>query len=146
VSAEQRARSESIRVLRGTTYFIALLIFSSGALLAYVSSVLAYAAFGLIIGAVLVLLVYLPIGRMSVSSATLVALAFIVPETFVHQTFTTARCVQGVPCDAVPNSHPGLRLGLAAAVLVAALVTAAVGVFRSSRPTDTPHTRLPELA
>jgi hypothetical protein len=137
VTAQQRASNGSIQVLRGATYFLALLVVSTGALLAFVSSILAHAAFGLVIAALLVLLVHQPLGRMTVSTAILLALAFIVPATFVHETPDTTGCAGAINlCDPAMNSHLGLRLGLAAALLFAAFVTAAVGSVRSSRLTD----------
>lgn len=146
MSAEQSASIGRIQVLRGATYFIALLVVSTAALLAHVSSVLAHAAFGLVIAAVLVMLVHQPIGRMTLSSAILLALAFIVPATFVHETPDTTGCAGAMsPCDPAMNSHLGLRLGLAAVLLFAAFVTAAVGRLRSSRPPNAPHLRRREL-
>jgi hypothetical protein len=146
VSTQQAASIGAIQVLRATTYFVALLIASTAALLAYVSSVFAYAAFGLIIAAVLVLLVHQPIGLMTVTSVILVALAFIVPATSVHTTFSSSGCVDGVPCDPAPNLHEALRLGLAAILFSAALVTAAGGLFRSFRLTHSPQPQLGEVA
>jgi len=146
VSARQASSIGAMQVLRATTYFVALLFASTAALLTYVSSVFAYAAFGLIIAALLVLLVHQPISSMTVLSAVLLPLAFIVPATLVHVTFSSAGCVEGVPCDPAPNLHGGLRLGLAAVLLSAALVTAAVGLFRSSRRTYAPHPRRRMLA
>lgn len=140
MSPERSASNGSIQVLRGATYFLALLVVSTGALLAFVASVLAFAAFGLVIAAVLVLLVHQPVGRMTVSTAILLALAFIVPATFVHETPDTTGCAGAMnPCDPAMNSHWGLRLGLAAVLLFAAFVTAAVGSVRSSRLTDPSH-------
>lgn len=131
-----------MQVLRATTYFVALLVASTAGLLAFVDSYesaaarIAFAALGLVIAAVMVLWVHQPIGRMSVSSAILLILAFIAPTTLVHETFNTALCRGSTtPCTPTPNSHLGLRLGLAAVLLSAALVTAAVGLFRSSRGT-----------
>jgi hypothetical protein len=146
VSAEQSASIRRIQVLRVATYFLALLVASTGTLLAYVSSVLAYAAFGLVIAAVLVLLVHQPINPLAILSAILLALAFIVPATLGHETYSSALCIRGVPCDPVPNSHLGLRVGLAAVLFFAALVTAAVGRFRSARLHHTPHPRHRSLA
>jgi hypothetical protein len=116
-------------------YFLALLVVSTAALLAYASSVLAYMAFGLAIAAMLVLLVHQPISLMTVASAVLVTLAFIVPATLVHATYRSSGCIDGVPCDPAPNLHGELRLGLAGVLLSAALVVAAVGLFRASRLT-----------
>jgi hypothetical protein len=141
VSTQQAASIGTVQVLRATTYFVALLIASTAGLLAYVSSVLAFAAFGLVIAAVLVLLVHQPISRVTAVSALLVALAFIAPATLVHVTYSSAGCVDGVPCDPAPNLHWGLRFGLTALLLCAALVAAAVGLFRSSRLTHRPHHR-----
>ena len=135
-----------MQVLRATTYFVALLVASTAALLAYVSSVFAYAAFGLIIAALLVLWVHQPISSMTVLSVVLLPLAFIVPATLVRVTFSSAGCVEGVPWYPAPNLHGGLRLGLAAVLLSAALVTAAVGLFRSSRRTYAPPPRRRTLA
>jgi hypothetical protein len=146
VSTQQASSIGALQVLRATTYFVALLVASTAALLAYVSSVFAYAAFGLIIAVLLVLLVHQPISSTTVSSVVLLALAFIVPATLVHVTFSSAGCVEGVPCDPVPNLHGGLRLGLAAVLLSAALATAAVGLFRSSRRKDSSHPRPRTLA
>jgi preprotein translocase subunit SecY len=131
--------SNGIQVVRGATYFLALLAAGTGALLASVDSTspvvtrIAYAAFGLVIAAVWVLWVHQSISRVSVSSAILLVLAFVVPATFVHETFDSTGCVRGVPCDPVPNLHRGLRFGLATVLLFAALVTAAAGWVRSSR-------------
>ena len=129
-----------MRVLRATTYFLALLVASTAALLAFVASSLpnatriTLAAFGVAIAAVLVLLVHQPIGRMTAASVILFAMAFIVPKLFVHETWNAALCRgSSTPCTPTPNSHMGLRLGLAAVLLSAALVTAAVGLIRSSR-------------
>ena len=136
-----------MQVLRATTYFVALLIASTAALLAYVSSVFAYAVFGLIIAAVLVLLVHQPVSHMTALSAIWLALAFIVPKVFVHETLNTALCRGSTtPCTPTPDSHLGLRLGLAGVLLSAALITAAVGRFRSSRLTYTPIPRRRSLA
>ena len=147
MSPEQSATIGRIQVLRGATYFIAILVASTGALLAYVASVLAYAAFGVVIAAVLVLLVHQPIRHMTVASVIFVALAFIAPSAFVHQTFNTAGCRGAVtPCTPTPNSHLGLKMGLASSLLAAALVTAAVGWVRSSRLTHASHGRLRRLA
>jgi hypothetical protein len=152
VATERSAPIEGIRVVRAATYFLALLVVSLGALLASVDPYapsptrIAFAAFGLVIAAVMVLWVHQPIGRMTVSSAIFLASAFIVPAILVHETFSSADCIRGVPCDPVPNSHLGLRIGLAAVSLFAALVTAAVGLFRSSRLHHTPHPRRRSLA
>jgi hypothetical protein len=128
------------QVLRATTYFAALLVVSTAALLAFVASSLpdatriTFAAFGVVIAAVMVLLVHQPIGRMTAASVVLFAMAFVVPKFFVHETLNAALCRgSSTPCTPMPNSHPGLRLGLAAVLLSAALVTAAMGRFRSSR-------------
>ena len=131
--------SGSIQVLRGGTYFVALLVFGLGALLAFVDSTsaasirIAYVAFGLVIATVLVQLVHQPIGRMAVASVLLLVLAFVAPAVLVRETFDSTGCIQGVPCDPAPNLHEGLRFGLAAALLVASLVAAAAGQIRSSR-------------
>ena len=106
-----------------------------------------FVAFGVTIAAVLVLLVHQPIGRMSVVSTILAALAFIVPATLVHETSRGGLCGGGpTPCDPGMNSHMGLRLGLMAILLFAAFITAGVGVIRSSRLPNAPHLRLRELA
>jgi hypothetical protein len=137
VSSAEAAPIGRIQVLRGATYFLALLIVSLAALLALVDRYhpaparIAFGAFGLVIAATLVLWVHQPIGTMTVSSAILLGLAFIVPATLVHETFSSAHCVRGVPCDPVPNGHLGLRVGLAAVLLFMSLVTAAAGAFRS---------------
>jgi hypothetical protein len=140
VGPEHAPPSGTLQVLRAGTYFVALLVVSTGALLAFVASILptptriTLAAFGLIVAVVLVLLVRQTIGRMTASSAILLALAYIAPKVLVQETFNTALCRGSMsPCHPTPNSHPGLRLGLAAVLLFAALVTAAVGAFRSSR-------------
>lgn len=140
-------------MLRATTYFIAFLILSTAALLAFVASSLpdatriALAAFGLLIAAVLVLLVHQPIGRMTAVSAILLALAFILPATLVHETPRGGLCAGAItPCDPGMNSHLGLQIGFAAVLLSAALVTAAVGLFRAARPTETSRLRLRGLA
>jgi hypothetical protein len=153
VSRERSATTERIQVLRATTYFVALLVVSTAALLAFVDSLsptvtrIAYTAFGVVIAAVLVLLVHQPIGRMSVFSAILLALAFIIPETFVHETFNSAQCIGSTtPCDLAPINHPGLRLAIAAVLLFASLVSAAVGLFRSSRLSHTRDLRRRSLA
>jgi hypothetical protein len=139
VEAGRSTSSGSIQVLRGGTYFLALLVVGLGALLAFVDSTspavnrIAYIAFGLVIATVLVLLVQQPIGRITVASVLLLVLAYIVPAVFVHETFHSTGCIQGVPCDPAPNLHEGIRFGLAAALLVASLVGAAAGQIRSSR-------------
>lgn len=133
-------------ILRGTTYFLALLVASTAGLLASVSSELFYVAFGLIIAAVMVLWAHQPISRMTTISAVLLALAFIVPATLVEETFSSAHCVEGVPCDPLPNSHPELRMGIGAVVLLSSLVVAVVGLFRSSRIDHTPLPRRRSLA
>ena len=140
------------QVLRATTYFAALLLVSTAGLLAFVDSYdpaparIAFAALGLVIAAVMVLWVQQPIGRMTVSSAILVLLAFTAPSILVHETFNTALCRGSTtPCTPTPNSHLGLRLGLAAILLFAALTTAAVGRFRASR-LSTPIPRRRSLA
>ena len=142
-----------IEVLRATTYFAALLVVSSAALLALVASSLpdvtriTLAAFGVTIAAVLVLLVHQPIGHMSVVSTILVALAFILPAILVHETSGGGLCGGGpTPCDPGMNSHMGLRLGLMAILLFGALIAAGVGAIGSSRLTNAPHPRLHELA
>jgi hypothetical protein len=142
-----------MQVLRATTYFAALLIVSTAALLAFVASSLpdatriTLAAFGLVIAAVLVLLVHQPIGHMTAASAIFVALAFILPATLVHETSRGGLCGGGpTPCDPGMNSHMGLRVGLMAALLLASLVSAAVGLFRFSRLTHTPDLRRRSLA
>jgi hypothetical protein len=127
-------------------YFLALLVASTAGLLASVSSELVYVALGLIIAAVMVLWAHQPISRMTAISAVLLALAFIVPATLVEETFSSARCVEGVPCDPLPNNHPGLRIGIAAVVLLISLVVAVVGLFRSSRIDHAPLPRRRTLA
>ena len=146
MSAERSASIGTVQILRAATYFVALLVVSTAALLAYVSSVLVYASFGMFIAAVLVLLVHQRVSLATVSSMILLVLAYIVPATLVRTTFDSGGCTPGIPCDPVPNSHPGLRLGLAAVLLFAALITAAVGAIRSSRLTNAPHLRRHELA
>jgi hypothetical protein len=153
VSPEPSRTSWRIQVLRATTYLAALLVVSTAALLALVASSLpdvtriTLVAFGVTIAAVLVLLVHQPIGRMSVVSTILAALAFIVPATLVHETSRGGLCGGGpTPCDPGMNSHMGLRLGLMAILLFAAFITAGVGVIRSSRLPNAPHLRLRELA
>jgi hypothetical protein len=140
VSPERSATTGRILVLRATTYFAALVVASTAALLAFVASSLpdvtrlTLAAFGLVIAAVLVLLVHQPIGRMSAASAILAASAFILPAALVHETPRQGLCGGGpTPCDPGINSHMGLRVGLMAALLSTALITAAIGPFRSSR-------------
>jgi uncharacterized membrane protein len=140
VSTQRAAPIGALQVLRATTHFVALLIVSTAALLALVASSLpdatriALAAFGVAIAAMLLLLVHQSIGRMTGASVILFAMAFVVPKFFVHETLYTALCRgSSTPCTPMPNSHPGLRLGLAAVLLSAALVTAAMGRFRSSR-------------
>jgi hypothetical protein len=134
-------------------YFVALLVASTATLLAFVASSLpdvtriTLAAFGVVIAAMLVLLVHQPIGRMSAISAILVALAFILPASLVHETSRGGLCGGGpTPCDPGMNSHMGLRVGLMAVLLFASLVSAAVGLFRSSRLTHTPDLRRRSLA
>jgi hypothetical protein len=127
-------------------YFLALLVASTAGLLASVSSELFYLALGLIIAAVLVLWAHQPISRMTAISALLLPLAFIVPATLVTETFSSARCVEGAPCDPLPNNHPGLRIGIAAVVLLISLVVAVVGLFRSSRIDHAPLPRRRTLA
>jgi hypothetical protein len=153
VSPERSATTGRIQVLRATTYFAALVVASTAALLAFVASSLpdvtrlTLAAFGLVIAAVLVLLVHQPIGRMSAASAILVALAFILPAVLVHETPRGGLCGGGpTPCDPGIDSHMGLRVGLMAILLLAALVVAAVGLFRSSGRTYTPVPRHRSLA
>jgi hypothetical protein len=146
VSPEPSAANARIRALRAATYFVALLVASTAGLLAYVSAVLMYSVFGLVIAAVLVLLVDQPISRLTVASMVLVTVAFIAPATFVHITYSSAGCIDGVPCDPAPNLHEGLHLGLAAVLLFAALITAAVGAIRSSRLMNATHLRRHELA
>ena len=115
-------------------------------MLAYVSSVLVYAVFGLVIAAVLILLAHQPLSRITALSAILLILSYIVPAISVRETPDAADCASAIaPCDPSINSHPGLRLGITAALLVASLVAAAVGLFRESHRTDAPQTRLPEL-
>jgi hypothetical protein len=135
VSSGKAAPTGRVQVLRVATYFLALLVVSTAVLLAYVSSVLAFGAFGVLIGVVLVLLVHQPITRVTAASAILLALAFVVPATLVHETFRSDHCIQGVPCDPVPDFNWELRRGLAAALLSAGLVMASIGSFRSSRHT-----------
>ena len=133
------ARSEYASLLHGVTYFLALLVAGSGALLAFVdryspiATRTAYVAFGLIIAAVLVLLVHQRVSRTTVASVISLALAFIAPSTLVRETFESIGCVAGVPCDPAPNSHLGLRVGLAGAFLLTALITGVVGLFRSPK-------------
>ncbi len=153
MSLEQSRTSWRIQVLRATTYFGALLVVSTAALLALVASSLpdvtriTLAAFGVTIATVLVLLVHQPIGRMSAVSTILVALAFILPATLIHETSRGGRCGGGpTPCDPGMNSHMGIRLGLMAILLLAALIAAGVGVIRSSRLAKAPHPRIHELA
>jgi hypothetical protein len=144
VSTQQRASNGTIQVLRGATYFVALLFALTGTLLAFVASVPAYVGFGLLIAAVLILLAHQRLGRMTLLTAILLILSFTVPAIFVHETPDTTGCAQALtPCDPAMNSHLGLRLGLAAALLFAALVTAGIGLVRSSRPTDASDTRHP---
>ena len=113
-------------------YLASFLIISTAALLSYVSSVLVYAAFGLVIAAVLIILTHQPLGRIAALTAILLILSFVIPAISVHETPNTADCAgASTPCDPSMNSHPGLRLGLAAALLIAALITASVGLFRS---------------
>lgn len=136
----ERPVPNRIQILRAGTYFAALLVATIAALLAFVDSYdpaparIAYGASGLVIAAVMVLWVHQPIGRMSASSAILLILAFVVPATLVRETFSAFHCVRGVPCDPVPNSHLGLRIGLAAVLLFISLVTAVAGLFRFPRP------------
>jgi lysylphosphatidylglycerol synthetase-like protein (DUF2156 family) len=133
MGAQQSASRGNISVLQGATYFMALLTASTAALLAYVSSVPAYLAFGLTIAAVIVLLAHQPISRMTVASVVLVTVAFIAPATLVHVTYSSAGCVDGVPCDPAPNAHEGLRFGLAGVLLCAGLLVALIGLFLPSR-------------
>jgi hypothetical protein len=154
VSREQSATTGRMQVLRATTYFVGLLVASTATLLAFADSSLPdvtritlAAVVGLVIVAVLMLLVHQPIGRMSAVSAILVALAFILPATLVHETSKGGLCGGGpTPCDPGMNSHVGLRVGLMAVLLFASLVSAAVGLFRSSRLTHTPDLRRRSLA
>ena len=145
MSRESTASNTSVQILRGATYFLALLVASTAALLASVSSVFILAVFGLIIAAVLVLLVHQPISRMTATSAVLGALAWILPAMVVQTTYGPCSEDLPTPCDPAPNSHPGLRLGLAAVLLFATLIAAAVGAIRSSRHTNSPHLRRHEL-
>lgn len=151
--AEQSASSGTIRILRAGTYFGALLVAATAALLAIVDSYdpaparIAFAAFGLVVAAVMVLWVHQPIPRMSVTSAILLVLAFIAPNTLVRGTFNSALCRgSSTPCTPTPNSHLGLRLGLAGVLLLTALAVAAVGLLRTSRLDHTPHPRRRSLA
>jgi hypothetical protein len=153
VSSGWSATTGRIQVLRAATYFAALLVASTAALLAFVASSLpdvtriTFAAFGLVIASVLVLLAHQPIGRMSAISAIVVTLAFILPATLVHETSGGGLCGGGpTPCDPGMNSHMGLRLGLMAILLFGALIAAGVGAIGSSRLTNAPHPRLHELA
>ena len=131
-------RSDDLSLLRGLTYSVALLVAGSGVLIAVAdtSSPRAtralYLSFGLVIAAVLVLLVHQRPSRFTVFSFVFLALAFLAPATLVRTTWESAGCVFGFPCDPAPHSHQGLRLGLAAVILLAALTTAAVGLSRSS--------------
>lgn len=74
MSGEPSASIGGIQVLRVTTYFASLLVVSTAALLSYVSSVLVYAAFGLVIAAVLILLAHQPLGRITALTAILLIL------------------------------------------------------------------------
>jgi hypothetical protein len=145
VNPEHAPSIGAVQVLRGATYFLALVVASTAALLAYVSSVFILAVFGVIIAVVLVLLVHQPIGLMTASSVILVALAFIVPATVVRTTYGPCSGNLPTPCDPAPNSHTELRLGIAAVLLFATLIAAAVGAISASRLTNSPHRRRHEL-
>jgi Ca2+/Na+ antiporter len=150
VSPAPATPSGTIQVLRAATYLIALLIIGMGALLAVADATspattrMTYVGFGLVIAAVVVLLVHQRIGRIAMASAILLVLAFVVPATLVQETYST-HCVAGVPCDPVPNSQEGLRLGIAAVLLVGSLLTAAAGALRPPR-SSAPRTTLREFA
>jgi hypothetical protein len=138
VDRARTARNDYLSLLRGVTYFVALLVAGSGVLIAVADTSsprgtrAVYVCFGLVIAAVLVLLVHQRLGRFTASSFVLLALAFVAPAALVRTTWESTGCVVGVPCDPAPHSHQGLRLGLAAVILLTALITAAVGLFRSS--------------
>ena len=132
------ARSDYLSLLRGVTYFVALLVAGSGVLIAVADTSsprgtrALYVCFGFVISTVLVLLVHQRPSRFTVFSFVFLTLVFVAPATLVRTTWESTGCVMGVPCDPAPHSHEGLRIGLAAVTLSAALTTAAVGLFRSS--------------
>lgn len=128
-----------ITPLRAATYFIALLVLGTGALLVTVASNFPTSAriglsgVAIAIAGVMVLLVHQPLSRLSISAAILVALSFILPPLLIHSTPTG--CLGHVgppPCDPGMNSHLGLQVGLMAALAVAALLAAIAGAARSS--------------
>jgi len=144
-------RSDYLALLRGVTYFVALLVAGSGVLIAVADassprgSRALYVCFGLVIAAVIVLSVHQPPSRFTVFSFVLLALVFVAPATLVRTTWESTGCVMGVPCDPAPDFHAGLRLGIAAVLLVASLVSAVAGVLRSPRSPPR-QTKLREFA
>jgi hypothetical protein len=139
------ARSDlrwSLRTLRVVTYYLALLVLSTGVLLAFVASIypsitrVAFVAFAVAIAGTLVLLAHQSLGWHAGASALCLSLAFVLPGLLIRSTpdSTSCRSVTGPPpCDPAINSHLGLRVGLMAALLGLALVLAVLGSARSSR-------------
>ena len=92
---------------------------------------IAYLGIAIAIAVILVLLVHQRFGKLTVVSATLVPLAFVVPAVTIRTTWESSGCGNGVPCDAYPVGHDGLAMSLVAIFLAAALFAAIVGLVRS---------------
>jgi hypothetical protein len=88
-------------------------------------------AVAIAIAAVLVLLVHQRFGTLTVVSAMLVSLAFVIPAVTIRTTWESSGCGGGVPCDAYPIGHDGLVMSLVATFLIGALFAAIVGLARS---------------
>jgi hypothetical protein len=151
VDTVRTARSDYLSLLRGVTYFVALLVAGSGVLIAVADTSsprgtrALYVCFGLVIATVLVLLVHQQPSRFTVFSFVFLTLVFVAPATLVRTTWESTGCVMGVPCDPAPHFHVGLRPGIATVLLLASLLSAVAGVLRSPR-SPSPQTKLREFA
>jgi hypothetical protein len=133
----------NISPLRGVTYFLALLVVSLGALLAWVASGfplvtrVSVVVFGLAIAAILVLLVRRPLSWLTLASTLCLFLAFVLPGLLIRPTPDTTVCLRLTgppPCDPPMNSHLGLHVGLTALLFGLSLFLAVTGSTRPSRP------------
>jgi hypothetical protein len=129
--------------MRGVTYFLALLVASLGALLAWVASDfplmtrVAVVVFGLAIAAILVLLVRRPLSWLTMASTLGLFLAFVLPGLLIQSTPDTTVCLRLTgppPCDPPMNDHLGLRVGLTALLLGLSLFLAVKASTRLPRP------------
>jgi hypothetical protein len=136
LNAQPRGR-RTVGLLRSAAYYVSFLVISLGVTLVFAASTvstavrIAYLGIAIAIAVILVLLVHQRFGKLTVVSATLVPLAFVVPAVTIRTTWESSGCGNGVPCDAYPVGHDGLAMSLVAIFLAAALFAAIVGLVRS---------------